>query len=80
MHVKTVKSIIFIHLILLFFTLSIAWSRQGENAMAVRSLCTINNFSFLFRSGERNGDEIISLGAINIRRSESTENCKFNQP
>jgi len=32
MHVKAVKSIIFIHLILLFFTLSIAWGWQGENA------------------------------------------------
>ena len=32
MHVKAVKSIIFIHLILLFFTLSIAWGRQGEKA------------------------------------------------
>ena len=32
MHVKAVKSIIFIHLILLFFTLSIARGRQGENA------------------------------------------------
>jgi len=32
MHAKAVKSIIFIHLILLFFTLSIAWGCQGENA------------------------------------------------
>ena len=32
MHVKAVKSIIFIHLILLFFTLSIAWGWQGEKA------------------------------------------------
>ena len=52
MHAKAVKLIIFIHLTLLFFTLSIAWGLQGENAMAVRSLCAINNFSFLFRLGD----------------------------